>query len=213
MRKRWISLERNQYLKKVELDHIDTKLFSNLSYCLPPKIAITNEEESKLKELLLKDQWIGDEFLTMLRLKAKKGISPELFETYQVDLKVLEYSCSSLNFKLPESFQALFSNFEYLSRFRFFDVSFMLNEKIIPLLENGIGDLVPFMRGSEGFAWWFIMMKDQNDYRIVYRDLPYGEFPDKLEDKELGEYFICSDCFEEFVFRLSGDLRNNESIK
>ncbi|MBT28517.1 MAG: hypothetical protein CMO01_02570 [Thalassobius sp.] len=213
MRKRWISLENHQYLKKIELDHIDTKLYSNLSYCLPSKIALNKEEENTLNELLLKDQWIGDEFLTMLRLKAKQGVSSELFEAYQIDLKVLENSCRSLNIKLPESFHKLFSNFEYLSRFRFYDVSFILNERVISFSENSVDHLIPFMKGSQGLAWWFIMINDKNNYRVVFGDLHYNEFPDKSEDKELSEFFICSESFEEFLYRLSRDLRKNEIIE
>jgi len=207
--KKWITLD-EKYFSKVELGKLKYNTIKNPVKFFPVKIELNKKETDFLKSLELQKSWKGDEFLTLHKLKVKRGISLEHFDLFKEDLKLLNIQCKNKEIRLPNWFFNFFNNYDYLSRFRFRIISFYIGYGLIPFPEDDNYYLIPFLGDSQGFNWWGIMIDKNNEYCIVYRDLFWLENPEENESKEYGEYYYCSNTFEEFLRRLSFDLKENE---
>lgn len=211
-RKKWIIIDEFHY-HKVELKPINNHFIKNPFQRLPVKILLTENETNRLQNLTSKKQWVGEEFLIMQRLKLKRGMTQSNFLSFQEELQQLISDCIKCNIELPPSFVTFFSTYDYLSRFRFGDISFFLFYSLVPFPENKSCYLVPFLGDSQGFGWWSLLMHQNGEYCVVYRDLHWLEYPTGTEPAEYGEYFFCANSFEEFLVRISEDTVEKEKKK
>jgi hypothetical protein len=210
---KWIIIDESEY-EKIELTPIDKKLLENPINHFPNEIKLTIQETELLKKLEGKqNNYKHFEFSKMLELRYKRGFSNDEYHYYKEHLKSLIVQCQNKGIKLPKWFKTLFQSYDLLTRFRFGDIGFWIRERIIPFPQNENYFLIPFLGDSQGFCWWSVLIDKDSNYCIIYRDTKWNEEPLETEPKELGEYFLCSNTFEEFLIRLSIDTKDKEVKK
>ncbi len=204
LNRKWTVIDEHSFTK-IEITTLDENLLKNPLSSFPQKNILNKEEVSQLQELENQNKWIGEEFLKLRKLQYKRGLTERQFEIYQKQLEHILAEAQPKGLKLPKWFITFFRNFEYVSRFKFSDISFWMPDGIVPFPNYNNYHLIPFLGDSQGFCWWSILIDDNSNYCIVYRDLHWRENPDESQPKEFGEYYVCSDTFEEFLVRLSID--------
>lgn len=207
-KKRWVIIDEYEY-SKIELVKLDERLLIEPINSFPPEIVLTDYELKQLSDLEKQKGWSGEEFYKMQQLQYRRGISQNSFQHYSDSFQQILEESKKINISVPTWFKYLFSSYKTLKRFRFGDIHFRIFEGIIPFPEFDNFYLIPFLGDSQGFCWWSILIDKASNYRIVYRDLHWREYP----TEEYGEYFICSNSFEEFLVRLSIDSISKENKK
>lgn len=202
---KWIVIDEKSY-DKISKPTLDAENWQNLEDSFPSKIDLNEEEIEKLKYLEQKSDWLGKEFLEIRKLQKKRGISEDIFLEIQNSLKEIKSVLKKEEIQLPNWFQKFFSNLDYLSRFRFGDISFQVWRGVIKHPKNPDWYVIPLLGNSQGFCWWGLLLDRIGNSIVIYRDTFWEEDNNLNNEKE----FRCSDSLEEFLFRMSSDLIEKE---
>jgi hypothetical protein len=167
-----------------------------------------NERENELITILEKrNEWTGEEFLALSKLRAKRGQSDQDFEVVQKYFAELQKDAKHKGIDLPNGFISFFNNHDFLARFRTGDLSFLTLEGLNIFPDNPNYFITPFLGDSQGFEWWYLVINKNSEYCILYNTYHWEEKGEFLSDGEpRPQYFICADSFEEFIARLSADI-------
>jgi len=209
-RSKWINISDR---KAIAFKDIEDHKIRNPFNHLPQKL-ILSEEEEELLMLLERDRgYETDEFLMYSILRSKIGIGVEGFKRIQSGLRKLLKDCEEKHINLPTTFLTFFQTYEYLNRFRTSDcgLTFTTSEGLNVFQEDERYFITPFLRSEEDYCWWYLLLNQKGEYCILYNDVYWRDKDFNFErDSVKFEYIICADSFEEFIVRLSRDIKTTE---
>lgn len=212
-RRAWINIydRTEKAFRNIEAD----KICAPFKY-LPQRLFLTREEEALIA---LFDELEGvcganDEYFLYALLRSKRVIGVEGFKVVQNRLRELQKDSEAKQISLPNTFLTFFQTHDYLARFRTSDFSFFPCKCLNVFPEDERYFITPFFGDSQGFCWWYLLLNQKGDYCILYNAYHWRETDSAPEDDPIGaEYIICADTFEEFIARLSEDIKIKERKK
>ena len=200
--------------REVPFRNIDVSKIKNPFNHLPERFYLTEEEEEIIALFYHRSETGGSPqskhigignalVIWYMMLIEKRGWGYE-----EKDLKNLLKSCEKESIKLPQSFLQFFQTYDSQARFRTGDLSFTTYHQLAPFPDNEDYFIIPFFGDSQGFCWWYLLLNKSNEHCILYNDYHWAEVP--LPDEPEPEFIVCADSFEEFIVRLTEDIKKQE---
>lgn len=203
--KKWISfgddnieLEAKAWVQKYE---------KNPFGALPIEINLTNEEDKWLEEKESKEEWDGEEWLKMRKLRLRKGLQKGIHELRRTNFQKILNECKKEKITLPDNFVKFIMNDKYIDRFRCRWSEFVNFHKLVKFPSNDNFFLIPFHQDTQGGCVWYLAIDKKGNHVIIYyptSDSTSYEF-DFENNKD--EIFICAENINEFIIRMSLDFK------
>lgn len=193
---------------------LDKKQLETPFEYLPQEEILTNTELDRLKELESEENGFKDgrEFYEMIKLQYRLGPDIYFHNKRRKHLNSIISKCSNLNIKLPDNFAKLMNSDKLVSRLRLGFGEIDLSDGVAPFDNGEDTFIITFIKDSQGCRFWYLMVDKCGSHKILYNPHHWSNQDKEIisEDDAHFEYFICASSIEEFIVRLSYEIKIKE---
>lgn len=180
---------------------------------LPKAEILTLNELERLEQLESENNGFknGGEFYEMVMLKYRRGPSEYCHDKRRKDLVKIIDECKIQNISLPSNFIKLMKTDTYVSRLRLGFGEIDLSDGIVPFENNNDSFLITFIKDSQECCFWYLLVDKDGSHKVLYNAHHWSNHLKIVdENDDPFEYYICANSIEEFIVRLSCEIRFKE---
>jgi|GEM_PF-4619011 len=203
--KKWISFGNDNL--KFETKFWIEKYKNNPFEVLPEDKSLTNEEYRWLKAIENKEEWNGEEYSKIHKLRLRKGLLKSIHELRRKNFQKILDECKNESLTLPKNFVELIMNDKIIDRFRCQWSEFINFHKLIKFPNYNSIFLIPFHQDTQGGCVWFLVIdRKGNHFVLNYPTSVSTDYVFEFE-KYKQDIFICAENINEFIIRMSIDFK------
>ena len=188
----------------------NSKMLSNPFEYLPKEANLSKEELKELKDLESgKGDWGGVSFLKMRILQLQRGWAHKLGNEFKIMVEKFEKYCNSIHVTLPKNYIKFIQNPNLIYRIRFSD-SFRIPEKLYDFPYAKGLYFTELIMENQGGCWWYLLMDKEGNNCVLFSHEEWHFNCLNRTPPDSFEFFICAHSFEDFIIRLSNELKKSE---